>query len=89
MMVSSIQSTLAIVSEKVRNGGCMAIYKSPMSEDFNNPDTLSPWKFTEDIIYLIKNTPQNDYLVLRMIDEPSINDYYDEEYTQRENNEDL
>ena len=56
----------------------MSIFKPPMWEECKNPGTLFPWKFTEDIIYLIKNTPQDDYLVLGIIDEPSPNEYYDD-----------
>ena len=48
----------------------MDIYKIPMWEDYKNTYTLAPWKFTEDLIYLIKNIPQYDDLVLRIIDEP-------------------
>ena len=38
-----------------------------------------PWKFTEDLIYLTKNTPQDDYLVLGIIDEPYTDEYDDDE----------
>ena len=58
----------------------MSIYKHPMWEEYNNPDTLVPWNFTEYIIYPTKNSPQDDYLVLRIIYEPYPNEYdYDEE----------
>ena len=59
-----------------------------MWEEYKNPDTLIPWKFTEDLIYLIKNTPQYDDLVLRIIDEPHPNEYDDDEDIQGDNNED-
>ena len=48
--------------------------------------TLIPWKFTEDLIYLIKNTPQHDDLVLRIIDEPYLNEYDDDKGPQGDNN---
>ena len=44
-----------------------------------NPETLFPCKLTEDIIYLVKNTPQYDDLVLRIIYEPYTNEYDDDE----------
>ena len=47
----------------------MATSKTPVWEDYKNTDTLVPWKFIEDLIYLIKNTPQDDDLVLSIIDE--------------------
>ena len=50
-----------------------------MWEENNNTDTLVPYKFTEDIIYLTNNTPQDDDLVLIIIDKPSPNEYYDDE----------
>ena len=70
------------------NGGCMAICKPPMWGEHKNDDTLVPWNFTEDLIYLIKNNPQDDDLVLRIIDEKYTNEYDDNEYIQGENNKD-
>ena len=60
----------------------MAICKTPTWEEYKNPNTLGY------IIYLIKNAPQYDYLVLRIIDELSTNEYDDEEEHQGDNNED-
>ena len=57
-----------------------------MWEEYKNTDTTSPWNFTEDIIYLIKNTPKDDDLVLRIIDEPDTNEYDDKKYPQGYNN---
>ena len=57
----------------------MAIYKPPTWEENKNHDTLVPWKFTWYLIYLIKNTPQDDDLVLIIIDDPYPNEYYDDE----------
>ena len=64
----------------------MAIYKPPMWEEYNNTDTLFPWKFTEYIIYLTKNYPQYDDFVLMIIYEPYPNEYDDDEETQGEKN---
>ena len=65
----------------------MAICKPPMWEQYKNPNTLFPWNFTEDLVYLINNTPQDNNLVLRIIDEPSPNEYDDNEEPERENDE--
>ena len=89
IMVSYIPSTLAILSgKKVSNGGWMAICKPPMWEEYKNSDTLVPWKFTDYLIYLIKNTPQDDCLVLIIIDEPSPKEYDNNKYPKGDNNED-
>ena len=77
-----------IEGEKGRNGVWMAIYKPPMWEENKNPDTRLPWKFTEDLIYLIKNTPKDDDFVLKKIDEPSTNEYDDNEEPKGDNTED-
>ena len=66
----------------------MDICNTPVWEENNNPVTIVPWKFTEDLIYLIKNTPQDDYLVLIIIDKLSPNKYDDDEDTKGDNNED-
>ena len=66
----------------------MAIYKPPMWEEYNNTDTLFPCKFTEYIIYLTKNYPQDDDFVPMIIYEPSPNEYYDEKEPHEDNNED-
>ena len=65
----------------------MAICRPPMWEEYNNHDTLFPWKFTEYLIFLIKNTPQDDGFFLRIVYGPSPNEYYDDEESQGENNE--
>ena len=59
-----------------------------MWEDNKNPDTLFRWKFTEYLIYLIKNNPQDDGLFLRIMDKPYPNEYDDDEKSEGENNED-
>ena len=59
-----------------------------MWDEYKNPDTLDPWKFTEDLIYLIKNTSKYEYLILITIDEPSNNEYDDDKYPKGDNNED-
>ena len=53
----------------------MTTCKPPMWEENRNNETILPWKFTEDLIYLIKNTPQYDDLVLRIFDETCTNEY--------------
>ena len=65
----------------------MTICKPPTWEEYKNPDTLIPWKLNQDLIYLIKNTPQDDYLLLSIIDEPYPREYDDDEYPQGDNNE--
>ena len=65
-------------------GGCPSA-RLPC-EYYNNTGTLFPWKFTEDIIYLIKNTPKDDNFVLIILDEPSPDKYDDDEDNQRDNN---
>ena len=55
-MVSYITSPLEILSKKGSNWAWMAICNPPVWEEYNNPDTLVPWNFTEDTIYLINNT---------------------------------
>ena len=87
-MVYIIPSTLDILSWKSKNGGWMAIFKPPMQEQNKNTGTLVPWKFTEYTIYLIKNTPQYDDLVLIIIDEPYPNGYDDDKDLKGDNNED-
>ena len=52
------------------------------------PYGSKPWNFTEDVIYLIKNTPQYDDLVLIIIDEPYPNGYDDDKDLKGDNNED-
>ena len=52
----------------------------PCGRSTRIPTPPSPWEFTEDLIYLIKTTPQDDDLVLRIIYGLSINEYdYDED----------
>ena len=67
------------------NGRYISIYKPHIWEEYKNHNTLIPWKFTEDLIYLTNNTPKDDDLVLRIIE----NKYTDEddytEYPQRFN----
>ena len=65
----------------------MAIFKPPMWEENKNTDTFVRWTFTEDIIYSVNNTPQDDDLVLRILDEPSPNKYDDDKYPEGDNNE--
>ena len=60
----------------------MDIYNINMWEEYKNTDTLVPSKFTKNLTHLIKNTPQDDDFVLRIIDELSPNEYYDDEDTQ-------
>ena len=79
MTVSYIPSTLSILSKQGRNGWWIAICKPPIWEEYKNPETLTPWKSTDDLIYLINNTPQDDDLVLRIIDKTSSNEYHDDE----------
>ena len=86
--VTIITPTIAILSEKLRNGGWMAICKPPMWEEYKDHDNLTPCNFTEDLIYLTKNTPHDDDFVLRIIGEPSPNEYDDREDIQVDNNED-
>ena len=43
--VTHVPPTLLVLSEKRKNGGHKATYKTPMWEEYNNTDTLSPWKF--------------------------------------------
>ena len=85
--VTHVPPTLLVLSEKRKNGGHKATYKTPMWEEYNNTDTLFPWKFAEDIIYLTKNSPQDDDLVLSIIDKQYSNEYDNYEETQVENNE--
>ena len=66
----------------------MVIWKPHIWEEYNNPDTLDPWKFNEDIIYLTNNNPQDDDLVLMTIYKTSPNEYDDDEEPWGENNSD-
>ena len=71
-----------------RNGGWMAICKPPKWEESEDPDDLVPWKFTEDLIFLIKNTPQDEDMILNIINEPVPGETGEEVEAEEDNNED-
>ena len=72
----------------LKNGGWFSICKSPMWEEYKNHDILIPWKFTEDLIYLIKNNLQDDDFILIIIYYKYPSKYDDNEETWLGNDKD-